>query len=256
ILNKVKAILNKLTPQKFDVLVGNFKELTIDNEARLMGAIDLIFEKAIAEPSFNRCYAQLCLLLQDTSIQKGADGLSGKSKNVTLRRLILNKCQAEFSKTKSFDSNKAERKEKRLAECNTNEEKRRVQEELDIEEIKARKRSLGNVKFIGELFKLGMLKENIIHQDCLVQLFHNSDEDSLESLCGFMTSVGKLLDRPDIADRMDQYFDRLKKLTQKKDRICARMRFMIQDVIDLRQNNWVPRRADNNPKKIDEIHRE
>ena len=31
---------------------------------------------------------------------------------------------------------------------------------------------------------------------------------------------------------------------------------MMQDVMDLRENNWVPRREDNNPKTIDQIYKE
>ena len=32
---------------------------------------------------------------------------------------------------------------------------------------------------------------------------------------------------------------------------------MMQDIVDLRNNNWVPRRQqDNNPKTIDQIHKE
>ena len=31
---------------------------------------------------------------------------------------------------------------------------------------------------------------------------------------------------------------------------------MMQDVVDLRNNDWVPRREDNNPKTIDQIHKE
>ena len=31
---------------------------------------------------------------------------------------------------------------------------------------------------------------------------------------------------------------------------------MMEDIVDLRNNNWVPRRDNNNPKKIDQIHKE
>ena len=31
---------------------------------------------------------------------------------------------------------------------------------------------------------------------------------------------------------------------------------MMQDIVDLRKNDWVPRREDNNPKTIDQIHKE
>jgi len=34
------------------------------------------------------------------------------------------------------------------------------------------------------------------------------------------------------------------------------VRFMMQDIMDLGENNWVPRREDNNPKTIDQIHKE
>ena len=29
----------------------------------------------------------------------------------------------------------------------------------------------------------------------------------------------------------------------------------MQDIVDLRNNDWVPRREDNNPKTIDQIHK-
>ena len=44
---QVRSILNKLTPQKFDKLVKQFKELEIDSEVKLNKSIELIFEKVI-----------------------------------------------------------------------------------------------------------------------------------------------------------------------------------------------------------------
>ena len=41
----VRAILNKLTPQKFDKLVQKFKDLPIDTVPKLEACIELIFEK-------------------------------------------------------------------------------------------------------------------------------------------------------------------------------------------------------------------
>ena len=39
------AILNKLTPQKFDKLLAKFNEINIDTEAKLRKCMELIFEK-------------------------------------------------------------------------------------------------------------------------------------------------------------------------------------------------------------------
>lgn len=65
--------------------------------------------------------------------------------------------------------------------------------ELDEAKDQARRRSLGNIKFIGELFKLKMLTEAIMH-DCVVKLLKNHDEESLECLCRLLSTIGKDLD--------------------------------------------------------------
>lgn len=63
LFKRLRSILNKLTPQKFQELMKQVTELTIDTEERLKGAIDLIFEKAISEPNFSVAYANMCRCL-------------------------------------------------------------------------------------------------------------------------------------------------------------------------------------------------
>ena len=48
-------------------------------------------------------------------------------------------------------------------------------------------------RFIGELFKLKMLTENIMH-DCVFKLLRTKDPESLECLCRLLTTIGKELD--------------------------------------------------------------
>ena len=61
-----------------------------------------------------------------------------------------------------------------------------------------RKRSLGNIRFIGELFKLGMLSETIMHE-CITRLLKStSDEESLECFGKLIMTTGKDLDKPEI----------------------------------------------------------
>lgn len=67
LLKRLRSILNKLTPEKFQELTKQVKELTIDTEERLKGAIDLIFEKAILEPNFSVAYANMCRCLRGVS---------------------------------------------------------------------------------------------------------------------------------------------------------------------------------------------
>ena len=62
--------------------------------------------------------------------------------------------------------------------------------------FKAKKRMLGNIKFICELYKQKMLMEEIMHS-CISRLLKqdllNPDEEQTEALCDFLVRIGKLL---------------------------------------------------------------
>ncbi|KAG1932736.1 eukaryotic translation initiation factor 4 gamma 1 isoform X2 [Pimephales promelas] len=249
LFKRVRSVLNKLTPQMFQPLMKQVTELTIDTEERLKGVIDLIFEKAISEPNFSVAYANMCRCLMGLKVPTtDKPGVS-----VNFRKLLLNRCQKEFEKDKDDDET-FEKKQKELDAATGDEVKQRLKEELEDAKDKARRRSLGNIKFIGELFKLKMLTETIMH-DCIVKLLKNHDEESLECLCRLLSTIGKDLDFEKAKPRMDQYFHQMEKIIKER-KTSSRIRFMLQDVIDLRRNNWVPRRGDLGPKTIEQIHKE
>ncbi|XP_036391933.1 eukaryotic translation initiation factor 4 gamma 1-like isoform X3 [Megalops cyprinoides] len=249
LFRRVRSILNKLTPQMFQQLMKQVTELTIDTEERLKGVIDLIFEKAISEPNFSVAYANMCRCLMGLKVPT----TDKPGVTVNFRKLLLNRCQKEFEKDKD-DDEIFEKKQKELDAAAVEEEKQRLKEELEEAKDKARRRSLGNIKFIGELFKLKMLTEAIMH-DCIVKLLKNHDEESLECLCRLLSTIGKDLDFEKAKPRMDQYFNQMEKIIKER-KTSSRIRFMLQDVLDLRRNNWVPRRGDQGPKTIDQIHKE
>ncbi|KAL2096291.1 hypothetical protein ACEWY4_008439 [Coilia grayii] len=249
LLRRVRSVLNKLTPQMFQPLMKQITEMTIDTEPRLKGIIDLVFEKAISEPNFSVAYANMCRCLMGLKVPMA----DKPSVTVNFRKLLLNRCQKEFEKDKD-DDEIFERKQKELDASTVEEEQQRLREELEEAKDKARRRSLGNIKFIGELFKLKMLTEPIMH-DCIVKLLKNHDQESLECLCRLLSTIGKDLDFEKAKPRMDQYFHQMEKVIKER-KTSSRIRFMLQDVIDLRRNQWVPRRGDLGPKTIKEIHKE
>uniref|UniRef100_A0AAY4AC08 Eukaryotic translation initiation factor 4 gamma 1 n=1 Tax=Denticeps clupeoides TaxID=299321 RepID=A0AAY4AC08_9TELE len=251
LFRRVRSILNKLTPQMFQQLMKQVSEFTIDTEERLKGVIDLIFEKAISEPNFSVAYANMCRCLMGLKVPTS----DKPGVTVNFRKLLLNRCQKEFEKDKD-DDEILEQKQKELDAAADEEEKQRLSVELEESKDKARRRSLGNIKFIGELFKLKMLTEPIMH-DCIVKLLKNHDEESLECLCRLLSTIGKDLDFEKAKPRMDQYFNQMEKIIKER-KTSSRIRFMLQDVLDLRRvNNWVPRRVvDQGPKTIDQIHKE
>lgn len=148
---------------------------------------------------------------------------------MNFRKLLLNRCQKEFERDQD-DDEIFEKKQKELDAAKdvrmmfhfacTNyiftrlyvqnifffyslfmstciypqgDERERLKMELEESRDQARRRSLGNIKFIGELFKLKMLTEAIMH-DCVVKLLKNHDEESLECLCRLLATIGKDLD--------------------------------------------------------------
>ncbi|XP_051517230.1 eukaryotic translation initiation factor 4 gamma 3-like isoform X3 [Myxocyprinus asiaticus] len=249
LFRKVRSILNKLTPQMFNQLMKQVTDLTIDTEERLKGVIDLVFEKAIDEPGFSVAYGNMCSCLATLKVPM----MDKPNNTVNFRKLLLNRCQMEFEKDK-VDDDAFEKKHKELEAATSAIERERLQEELEEAKDKARRRSIGNIKFIGELFKLRMLTEAIMH-DCVVKLLKNHDEESLECLCRLLTTIGKDLDFEKAKPRMDQYFNQMEKIVKER-KTSSRIRFMLQDVIDLRLHNWVSRRADQGPKTIEQIHKE
>lgn len=70
-------------------------------------------------------------------------------------------------------------------------------EERELAKQMAKKKMLGNVKFIGELGKLDLLSEAILHKCIKTLLEKRKDEkyvdmcDDLECLCKMMPTIGK-----------------------------------------------------------------
>lgn len=100
-----------------------------------------------------------------------------------------------------------------------------------------------------------MLTVNIMLR-CLNNLLENKDEESLECLCKLLSTIGKEIETK---INLGPIFSQMKALADKKDgphRVNNRIRFMLQDVIDLKSSKWVPRRQDVNPKTIEQIQKE
>lgn len=69
-------------------------------------------------------------------------------------------------------------------------------------------------------------------------------EENVEAICQFFNTIGKLMDESPKSRRVnDVYFNRLKELTNNP-QLAPRLRFMVRDLIDLRANNWIPRREE------------
>ncbi|XP_014477093.1 PREDICTED: eukaryotic translation initiation factor 4 gamma 3-like isoform X2 [Dinoponera quadriceps] len=254
IVNGVRGVLNKLTPEKFGRLMELIKELEIDTPARLQDVIGLVFEKAVDEPCYSVEYAQLCRELGPLEVK--VPDLDGEV--ITFKKLIITRCQKEFEKNPNDDimRNKAL---KEIDECRDPNLKKEMKLSFEDKERRQRVKAVGNVRFIGELYRASILTTKIMHR-CIKQLLQLNSEESMECLCKLFETIG-----PDIEDRpgedINEYFNRMQEIVSRKGqnlpKINSRVRFMIQDVIELRDRAWKKRReVESSPKTIDEITKE
>ncbi|XP_075166704.1 N-acetyltransferase 1, partial [Haematobia irritans] len=242
VFRRVRGILNKLTPEKFQELSDELLKLDLNSIAILNGVILLIFDKALDEPKYSSMYAQLCKRLSQEapSFEKEPSSLS------TFLRLLIAVCRNKFNNRLKRDDegetqfNKVHRPQA-AAENDADEEERRHL---------AKQRMLGNVKFIGELHKLDMLSKNVLHQ-CIFELLEKKNKrmaskeelcEDMECLAQLLKTCGKNLDSEQGEELMNQVINKLERRSKSTD-YPPRIRFLLKDVIELRENNWVPRKV-------------
>ncbi|PBK74052.1 ARM repeat-containing protein [Armillaria solidipes] len=273
---KVKGLLNKLTMKRFDsisdkiIAWANKSEKEKDSRT-LIQVIRLVFENAIDQAMWSEMYARLCRkMMEQISPKVQGDGIkNNEGKPIAggqlFRKYLLNRCHEDFERgwmakeaTVAAAASKAIEDQAAKAAA---EKKGDGEEEITLysEEYyaaqKARRQSLGLIKFIGELFKVQMLTERIIHE-CVKKLLgnvENPEEEEIESLCTLLTTVGKLLDTTKARAHMDVYFSRMKELTKSLN-VSSRMQFMLQDVLGLCERKWVSHNAVAAPTTIAQIH--
>ncbi|KAK2800306.1 hypothetical protein FQN51_006214 [Onygenales sp. PD_10] len=254
---KVKANLNKMTPEKFDRISDQILEIVGQSKDESDGrtlrqVIQLTFEKATDEAHWAPMYAKFCKRMLDSMSPEIKDeNIRDKSGNVVtggslFRKYLLNRCQEEFER--GWKVNLPDKPE------GVTEEIAMMSDEY-YAAAAAKRRGLGLVKFIGELYKLGMLTERIMHQ-CVKKLVDFEgvpDEAEVESLTSLLRTIGYSLDNSEKGHGfMDAYFGRIHMMIEIPN-LPSRLKFMLMDVVDLRKAGWMSKDNDKGPKTIVEI---
>ena len=249
---KVRALLNQLTMEKFEsisdqIIAWANKSVNETNGRTLAQVIRLVFEKASDETEWSEMYAHLCRKMMETiSPEVQDDGIRNpEGKPITggrlFRKYLLNRCQEDFERgwiAKETTVAAAAAKASDDQAVKAANEKEGEESELYSDECyamqKAKRQGLGLIKLFGELFKLQMLTERIMHE-CVRKLLgnvENPEEEEIESLCQLLQTIGRLLDVPKARAHMDVYFTRIKELCKSLN-ISPRMQFVLQVMIDL-----------------------
>ena len=147
------------------------------------------FPKAVDEPEFSVAYAKMCEVLRSKKVTAEK---AEAQKPMDFQRMMITRCQREFERDymEGFDRKKFEED---LKAAESEERKKEMQLEYEDKERRARRRSLGNIRFIGELYNLRMLTDRIMHE-IIRKLLGASDEETLECLCWLLNTTGKQLE--------------------------------------------------------------
>lgn len=217
-----RALLNKLTEERFESLSTQLLALPLATAAHLEALALEIFEKATTQNAFRAMYTQLCLRF-DSHLAERTDNpaIGGKA----FRKALANACQATFERHLHSQDNSA---------------KDLPADELLEAEIKMKEQRLGNMRFIGELLKNRLLAPKLMLP--IVHELQDSDEVALESLIALLTIIapsfeteGSLYKAP-----LRDAFTSLRKRQADKT-LSIRLRCQLADLFEARARNWAPR---------------
>lgn len=258
---KVKAALNKMTPENFEKISDQIMEIANQSKKESDGrtlrqVIQLTFEKACDEAHWAGMYARFCQkMLTSMSTEILDENVRDKSGQPVVggalfRKYLLNRCQEEFER--GWEANLPEKPE------GDSQEAALLSDEYYIAAA-AKRRGLGLIQFIGELYKLSMLTIRIMHQ-CVMRLLNfegQPDESAVENLCRLLKTVGATMDANEQgAPLVNAYFERISSVLDNNKDMPSRPRFMLMDVIDLRRKGWRSKDDQKGPKTIQQIHEE
>jgi translation initiation factor 4G len=264
----VRSLLNKLSLEKFDSISEKMIALANQSQwetdaASLKAVIRLTFAKATDEPHWSKMYAQFCQKLVGLTHEdiyseelKTENGDYVKGSRLSYR-ILVSRCQEEYSKGWSTD-------------VPVNEDGSPIEPELMSDEYYAlaaqKRRGLGLVRFIGELYILSLIRIHVI-TGCIAKLTADKvseaskdpnylpQEDTLETLNEFLITVGPKLEAEN-PQCCDYAFNTIRNYTENP-KIGSRIKYKFLDLIDLRKDRW---KSANEmlagPKKLSQVHQD
>lgn len=230
------SLLNKICPDNLSTIVDHLASIKLVKAEELEYVIRIIFKKALAEPHYCETYADMVFALKERYPQFPPENEGEKP--ATFTRVLLNNCQNEFENMPAtFEATDEDR-----AKCPNPED---LQQELK----RKKDMMLANMKFIGHLFLRQLLAVKVIGQVVhdLIGIKENGslpEEHMIECVCELLQAIGYTLDESSHGENlMNSFQARLKDLSKHllndgKQAFSKRIRFAIEDLLDLRKAKW------------------
>uniref|UniRef100_A0A914YR63 MIF4G domain-containing protein n=1 Tax=Panagrolaimus superbus TaxID=310955 RepID=A0A914YR63_9BILA len=247
ITRNIRRILNKICPSNYVELSKEILEKQIWNDLEILPAIiDLIFSKAIEEQIYVEIYANLCLDLFNAEENVAKDQCNFLNAFARKCQIALNEIVGDYEKSflEFIKKIQKEKNEKKIAKMKEN-----------LEEMKVVKkwRSFGFLRFISHLCKVPLLHFQTI-QNCINRLITKSQESEalfalmIEFTVFFIGIVGPSIAEKNDKNQISKINHYVAYLEKGKPLLPNRIKFLIMDLADLRENKW--KKAFNGPKRM------
>ncbi|CAE7551762.1 unnamed protein product [Symbiodinium pilosum] len=209
VARSVRAILNKLTLEKFQLL---YEQLTsgIRTQDHVQILLEEVFDKALVQHPFLPMYADLCArLAADVRTQDGFE------------HSLMEMCRTCFAQlfVEEEDAGNYDPEEAR---------------------IRRKHRCLGTVKWIGELLTRGLLRSRLLCT-CVQQLLKERQRcpEFVEFAAALLRSAGKTFDVStwDQRPQLLELFAEIEELSTSGS-LPLRLRFLLRDLLELRAAGW------------------
>eukprot|EP00930_Biecheleria_cincta_P056007 TRINITY_DN4221_c1_g3_i1.p1 TRINITY_DN4221_c1_g3~~TRINITY_DN4221_c1_g3_i1.p1 ORF type:complete len:1113 (+),score=296.35 TRINITY_DN4221_c1_g3_i1:92-3430(+) len=253
---RVRSLLNKICPDNLGVIVEQLAHIELFNHEELEYVIRIIFGKALSEPHYCETYADMVFTLKSRYPEFPPQNPDEKPH--TFVRVLLNTCQNEFENLPTTFS------------PNEEEIQQYPREELNLMMKQRKDKMLANMKFIGHLFLRQLLAVKVIGQVVhdligIKEAGEVPEEHMIECVCELLQAIGYTLDEtPHGKNLMDSFAARLKDLSRHQGvertpdgkGFTKRIRFQIEDLLDLRREGWRKKLFKEQAKSKEEIRKD
>lgn len=132
----------------------------------------------------------------------------------------------------------------KIIACMDDNERLKLQVDLEDQEYKFRRYCLGILRLMGEMCGIRMLTRERL-MICIEELLEYKSDEKLEYMCVLLTTAGHLMG--EYSERMDIIFKKINDIIRKSrlgevmengKKISSRIRYALQDVVDLRKRDW------------------
>mmetsp|Transcript_46363 Transcript_46363/g.87009 ORF Transcript_46363/g.87009 Transcript_46363/m.87009 type:complete len:765 (+) Transcript_46363:124-2418(+) len=243
----VQQLLNIVCPENLTRVVERFEGIMIEGPEDLELLISLIIRKVLAEPHYSETYADLVYNLRPHYAEFPPE--EEGEPPVTFERVLLNAVQNEFEAMPA------------ALEVQSLQGRSSPPPEMFERRDLQRKRALANIKFIGQLFLrnlLGVKVISFIATELLSKYPCRTAEDlNVECACQLLQAIGYTLDTTP-AGRMllAQLIAILADMRDRDSTLSKRLRYKIQDLLDLQQRGWQEKVLREHARTIEEVRRD